>query len=228
MLQVGIQVFIFAGVEFVKCIRMVDIERRDESGFGECAFILQFFWVLLQHSFAARSYADEFNIPFEPVDEHRQFVQPVLTEDSSPVRDAPIVITFVGDIHSSSLIKDILLDILGVWVHSAELIEVANLFIFAYAREFDKWSVYFHGLLCIWLRVSSSEHVFDVSHGNDLFDLKTAVVESSEHFGFAQCAFASLGEVVVESGHEQQTWEDTAVNEPADVDDVVNAFGIGA
>ena len=172
---------------------MVNIEWRYQTGFGLGTLLLQPFGIGLEHGSAEWSNAYQFNISFDPIDEHGQFIHPVFAHESAPSGDTPVIVGLIGDIHSSACVEHIFLYILGVWVHGAHLVEIAYLLILTHAREFDKRSIEFDLLLWVWLRLAMSEHILNMSHWHYLIHFESAVIESSQHFGLAEHTLASFG-----------------------------------
>ena len=86
VLQILREVLILRGIEFLKGLGMIDIEGRDEARFGFRSLVLQPLGIGLKHGLRQRTYAHEFNVALDPVDEHRQFVEPVLAHDLTPGR----------------------------------------------------------------------------------------------------------------------------------------------
>ena len=163
MFEVFVEILILGSKEFVEGIGMVDIERRNKSWFAARTLVLQFRRVLVEHGLRERPNANEFDIAFEEVDEHWQFVEPILTHDAPPSGDTPVVVGLIGNIHSSTLVKDVVLDILGVRVHGASLVEIDYLLILAHARELNKRAVDLDLFLRIRLGVTMRKDVFDMA-----------------------------------------------------------------
>ena len=49
MAEILIEVLVLGGIEFIKCLGMVNIERRDKSGFGLRPLVLQLFGIRIEH-----------------------------------------------------------------------------------------------------------------------------------------------------------------------------------
>ena len=196
---------------------MIDVERRNESRSCQNTFLLQVFGVLVEHCSGQRTNADQFDITLEPVDQHGQFVKPILAHYASPRGYTPIAVCLVGYIHTAMLVEDNILDIFGIRVHGAELVEETDLTILAYSRQFDERAVEFDLFLRVGLHLTMGKDVLDMSHRYDLVHHKTAVIQASEDFGLGKHAFATFGEVVVQTRRQSQTGNDAFMPEVEEI-----------
>ena len=140
--------------------------------------------------------------------------------EATPGRNSPVVVALVRNIHPPALVKHILLDVLSIGVHSAELIDIQEITIFPHTAQLYQRTIHFYLLLRVRLRVAVGKDILNMPHRNALIYLETAVVESPIHLGLGQHAFAPFSDVVVEARSEKQARnnalpkEITSVNNP--------------
>ena len=74
--------------------------------------------------------------------------------------------------------------------------------------------------------MAMSKDILNVPHGHYLVHLKTAVIESSEHFGLAQHTFAPLVDIIIEATGEHETRPNALVEEIKAIDKPVESCRI--
>ena len=96
VLVVGFDISLFRGLDLLQGLRrfLVVIERGKESRFHAGVQLLHLRGIQLEIRPAERPDADQFHLPLEDIDPHRQFIQPTAAKLAPPEIDTVIVREF--------------------------------------------------------------------------------------------------------------------------------------
>ena len=96
-LQIAVDISLFGAIEVLVAFGHIVVHRRYQTGFYLYAFVLQVLRVSVEICHTYRAYAYDFQIAFDQIPYHRQFVYPEFTENPSPARYTHIVF-YLADI----------------------------------------------------------------------------------------------------------------------------------
>jgi len=120
--EVGLEVFGLAGFDLLEGGWHVGVVWRDETRLYEDAELLELYGVKIVIVSAERAHADELEVAPEPVDDHRELVEPGLSQELAVPGDAEVV----GELAAGSevvVLVDVWLEVFRVWIHCPHLVD---------------------------------------------------------------------------------------------------------
>ena len=131
MLQIGLKVTPLTVLNLVQSLRHIDIKRRQQPRFGFNPKFLQISCIKIKILLTQGSHPDQFHLPLQNVNKHRQLIQPGLAEEPAPLRHAVVVAELAAHIQIVVLV-DVGLQVLGIGIHGAELEDIELLAVLPY------------------------------------------------------------------------------------------------
>ena len=120
MLQISLKITHLALLNLIKGFRHIDIKRWKKSWLCLYPKLLQFFTIQIEILLAKRPHSHYLHLSFHQIDDHRQFIEPSLSQEPSPFGHSIVVIEFATHIQVVVLI-DIGLQIFRIGIHRPEL-----------------------------------------------------------------------------------------------------------
>jgi len=198
----GLNVFDGLGRHFVV------VERGEQAGLDAEVKGLHLGGVEAEVVIAQRTYADELHIAANDVDEHGQFVEPILAQELSQTTHAIVGGEFATFLQAFVLV-DVGLKVLGVGMHGAELVDADFFAVQAFATQTNEEAgggmVVAYGLALL----AGNDVELAVA---DFFaqDFEAGAIEFAQHLDAREGALVSLGDPHIEIAHEEQFGADAA------------------
>ena len=136
---VGFDITALGGLYVFECDggMLVVVEGGQEAGLDADVQLLHLGRVEAEIMTAQRADSHQFHLSLENVDRHRKLVQPGAAQQFAPEVDA-IVVGELAAVLKTFVLQHVGLEVFGVGVHRAELIDADHLAVVAHATELDQ------------------------------------------------------------------------------------------
>ena len=225
MLQICLQILPFTLLDFLKGLRHVDIERRQQSRFGLDAKLLQFRFIQIEILLTQWTHTHQFHLPLHHVDKHRQLVKPGPAQETSPLGDTVVIVELATHIKVVVLV-DVCLKILRIGVHRPELKHVELLPTLPDAAQPNQWAIRMLVLAGLtFLLHNDTITVVDVLLTDHV---ETAIIKPAQHLGTREYFTHLFGTEIIKTTRQSQFRTHPMPQKIKEIDDICKELWIAA
>ena len=166
--------------------------------------------------FAQCAHADQADVALQEIDQLRQFIDPVFSQQLAPAGQAKIAVELAIGLEMIVLVDEILQK-LGIGIHGSELADIEPLSChadpFQFDHELERWIFLDRGIFFTLRDVI--ERVVDFLNRDHL---EAAEIESSQCLGFGYDLVFTPCDKAIYFAHDRNLWQDRAARDMGEIE----------